>query len=112
VYLENFKSVEDVTSSFTAPEGALKDAEVLLAWYGDGCYCGFAFVLYRKDGKLFEVNGAHCSCFGLEGQWEPEETTWEALAIRHLDGEIDGGNEAQAALMELVKQNLPVAAVA
>ena len=112
MYLENFKSIEDVTCSFHVSGDALKGAEVLIAWYGDGCYCGAAFVLYRKDGKLFEVNGSHCSCYGLEDQWEPEETTWEVLAIRDLRGSYDGGNEAQAALMELVKQNLPVAAVA
>lgn len=56
--------------------------EVLLASYTYESYEGDAFVLFRKDGKLFEVNGGHCSCYGLEGQWEPEETTIEAIEHR------------------------------
>jgi hypothetical protein len=28
------------------------------------------------------VNGSHCSCHGLEGQWEPEETSMKALEHR------------------------------
>lgn len=56
--------------------------EIILAAYGDDNYSGDAFVLFRKDGKLYEVNGSHCSCNGLEGQWEPEETTAEALRHR------------------------------
>lgn len=60
--------------------------ELILAVYGGGSYDGCAFVLYQQHGKLFEVNGAHCSCYGLEEQWEPEETTWEALETRKFSG--------------------------
>lgn len=56
--------------------------DVLFASYTYESYEGDAFVLFRKDGKLFEVNGGHCSCYGLEGQWEPEETTIEAIEHR------------------------------
>lgn len=59
-----------------------QDIDVLFASYTYRDYEGDAFVLFRKDGKLFEVNGGHCSCYGLEGQWEPEETTIEALEHR------------------------------
>lgn len=34
---------------------------------------------------LYEVHGGHCSCYGLEGQWEPERTTVASLRKR-LDG--------------------------
>ena len=64
----------------------LKDCKILLAWYGHGDYDGSAFVLFERDGKLYEVNGGHCSCFGLEGQWEPEETSVEALRHRINEG--------------------------
>lgn len=60
----------------------LEGAEVLFAAYGGRGYEGSAFVLYRKDGKLYEVNGSHCSCNGLEGQWSPEETNLESLKLR------------------------------
>lgn len=38
-------------------------------------YDGSAYVLFEKNNKLFEVYGGHCSCFGLEGQFNPEEIT-------------------------------------
>jgi len=76
-------------------EGVLKDFDgygsesirdtnikILFAAYLYENYSGSAFVLFAKDGKLFEVNGGHCSCYGLEGQWEPEEVVLEELASR------------------------------
>lgn len=62
--------------------------EILLASYSYENYSGDAFVLFRKDGRLYEVNGSHCSCYGLEGQWEPEETTVEALRHRLDAGQL------------------------
>lgn len=68
-----------------------KGAEILLASYGTPSYEGYAFVLFQRDGKLYEVNGSHCSCYGLEGQWDPEETTLEALRHRLDKGELGKG---------------------
>jgi hypothetical protein len=65
--------------------------EILLAYYSYEDYSGEAFVLFRKDGKLFEVNGGHCSCYGLEGQWGPEETTIDALLHRLNSGRLGRG---------------------
>ena len=65
--------------------------EILLASYGTPAYEGYAFVLFRKGGVLYEVNGSHCSCYGLEGQWEPEETTVEALRHRLDHGRLGAG---------------------
>lgn len=58
--------------------------EILLAVYETSTYQGYAFVLFRKDGKLYEVNGSHCSCYGLEGQWTPEETSIPVLKLRDM----------------------------
>ncbi len=74
--------------------------EVLLASYSYENYSGDAFVLFRKGGKLYEVNGGHCSCYGLEGQWSPEETAVDALMHRleagHLGkGDYDGNEFAK-----------------
>lgn len=63
-------------------EGMATDQEVLFAGYQSQDYQGSALVLFSRDGKLYEVHGSHCSCYGLEGQWSPEETTWEAIAMR------------------------------
>ena len=65
-----------------------KDINILLAFYEYEDYSGSAFVLFEKNGKLFEVNGGHCSCYGLEGQWNPEETTKEALLHRIKEGKL------------------------
>lgn len=61
---------------------------ILFATYSYQDYSGDAFVLFERDGKLFEVNGSHCSCYGLEGQFEPEETSVEALAHRLIEGKM------------------------
>lgn len=60
------------------------DGDILLAWYSYEDYSGSAFVLFKKGDDLFEVNGGHCSCNGLEGQWDPKPTTWGALAMRKV----------------------------
>lgn len=105
MFLENFKSSADVIEEYRMQPDALDNAVIYLAWYGYGDYCGSSFVLFEKDGKLYEVNGSHCSCYGLEGQWEPEETSWEALGMRDLTGSDGGAQEAHDALQKLVKEH-------
>lgn len=63
-----------------------KEDNILFASYGCANYSGDAWVLFEREGKLFEVNGGHCSCYGLEGQWEPEEVSLKALEKRLLEG--------------------------
>jgi hypothetical protein len=104
-YIQEFKSIEDVIEQYYAPKDALDGAKVHLAWYGYGHYCGDSLVIFEKNGKLQEVNGSHCSCYGLEGQWEPEETSWEALKLRNICGDYDGSQEAQALLEKLISEN-------
>jgi len=76
---------------FGVTEDVLEGAEILVASYTYEQYSGDAYVLFRRDGKLWEVHGSHCSCHGLESQsyqgnapsqWEPEETTREAILHR------------------------------
>ena len=67
---------------YPLPEDFPSDEEILFAWYDCADYSGSALVVYERDGKLFEVNGSHCSCYGLEEQWKPEETSAEALGMR------------------------------
>lgn len=69
------------------------DEEILLASYATGSYDGDAFVLFERDGKLYEVHGSHCSCHGLEGQWDPEETNWPALHMRNQGYMLDGHDD-------------------
>lgn len=68
-----------------------KNEKIIFASYGYENYSGDAFVLIIVDGKLFEVNGSHCSCYGLEDQWDLEETSLKALKHRIEKGEL--GND-------------------
>lgn len=102
MYADEFKSNEDVASEFSVGKPhytrqvtgedngyteiltLLNDSYVYLAWYDCGGWSGEAWVIYKHKGKLYEVNASHCSCFGLEDQWGPQETSWEAIKIRKL----------------------------
>lgn len=79
---------------------------ILFASYGSDNYCGDAFVLFEKEGKLYEVNAGHCSCYGLEEQFSPEETTLESLRQRLIDGKMGKddyvGNEFADELKEFI----------
>lgn len=91
MYLNDWSESKEVgmCSDFQIEESALDGLNILLATYTYEDYSGDAFVLFEKGGKLFEVNGGHCSCYGLDGQWEPEETTSEALLARLWYGHDD-----------------------
>lgn len=82
IYFGEFHSESDVYGNFCVSEEESKGVEILYATYDCGGYEGDAHVIFRKDDKLYEVNGSHCSCYGLEGQWKPEETTVAALLFR------------------------------
>lgn len=97
MYLNHWGSLEEMKADFwpnysvSEYNGELDGMTVLLASYGSGSYEGDAFVLFQRGGKLYEVNGSHCSCYGLEGQWSPEETTIEELRHRLEEGELGSG---------------------
>jgi len=78
-WLENKSKMSEAIKKY-------EKCNILFASYGTDNYSGDAFVLFERDGKLYEVNGSHCSCFGLEGQFEPEETTLKALEMRLTKG--------------------------
>jgi hypothetical protein len=69
-------------------EDMVKDMDWLFGSYTYESYSGDAFMLFKKDEKIFEVSGGHCSCYGLEGQWKPEETTLETISHRLKIGEL------------------------
>lgn len=88
MYLNDWSEsqAEGMCRDFQVQPSVLDGANVLIASYTYEDYNGSAFVLFEKNGKLFEVNGSHCSCYGLEGQWEPEETTQQAVLLRDFWG--------------------------
>jgi len=82
IFFENFTCVDDIKSSFYISDKDLEGAEIIYAMYDCPQYEGYAHIIYIKDGKLYEVNGSHCSCSGLEDQWKPEETSLSVLMFR------------------------------
>lgn len=87
IYHGLFSSLEDVLNDWTMTaeqKEELKRANVLFAAYDHEGWEGDAFLLYELNGKLYEVNDSHCSCYGLS-DFTPEETSVEALQMRHHD---------------------------
>ncbi|MCY9324031.1 hypothetical protein [Bacillus haynesii] len=95
-------------ADFGITEEDMKGVEVILASYTYEDYEGDAFVLFRKDGKYYEVHGSHCSCYGLEDQWEPEEAVLKELEHRVTEGRFgrnwDGNNSFAKELKLVLKQ--------
>lgn len=76
--LNDFESWEDVLSQYAAGN-EWKEACPLYADYEEGCYEGQSVVVFIHNGKLYFNYGSHCSCYGLESCWEPEEITLTEL---------------------------------
>lgn len=71
--LNGFSDKQDIIQHFDIKDKTfLDDAHILMAIYENEWYEGDAFVLYIKDDQIYEVNGSHCSCYGLEDQWDPD----------------------------------------
>ena len=66
---------------FSGWDGVLSDFEVtgipepefVYALYVMPPYEGDATVIFKDGDGWHQVHGSHCSCFGLEQQWEPDE---------------------------------------
>lgn len=86
VYCGDWECLQDMLNDFQISEDVVQGYDVLYAWYEYENYSGSAFVLLQKDGKFYEVNGGHCSCYGLENQFDLEETSVEALLKRQHYG--------------------------
>ena len=83
IYQENFSSWEDVQNEYGTDES--QPDEVLLAYYSYEDYSGSSVVIYRRGEKYYYNQGGHCSCYGLEEQWNPEEFENESLFLAYLE---------------------------
>jgi hypothetical protein len=73
---EGFENKEDVCSQFNIGDF---DGVIVLAIYDQGSYDGTAEVIYVHGGKFYMASGSHCSCYGLEDQWNPVEMPVEGI---------------------------------
>lgn len=104
VFLHDFTDKDSVIREFNdkfsdepLKTGDYEDINILFASYSYENYSGDAWVLFEKNEELFEVNGSHCSCYGLEEQWEPEKVELKELYNRVINGSFGedhySGNE-------------------
>lgn len=77
LYKGLFNNWGDVLQGFHVPEGLHEQVIPLYATYDCEDYEGSATVVFVEDEKLYSVHGGHCSCNGLEDQFDPEEIPWE-----------------------------------
>lgn len=119
MFLHDWKDsgLEGMKSDFGINDAALEGLTVLLASYTYENYSGDAFVLFERGGQLYEVNGSHCSCYGLseqdysggtDTQWQPEETTAEALRHRLEKGSVGEIADALRKVLDALPSNAGV----
>jgi len=101
--LSGFYDLADLEYEFA--EDDLSHIELHVAIYDMDWYEGSAFVVYRdlRDGKFYEVHGSHCSCFGLEKQWTPEEIHWGAMLMRNTFVRIDRDDPLEKRVRERIE---------
>lgn len=85
-YRESFSDWDDLREKFSNDYSAdnspvpAKEPRYVFAVYDTPPYEGSAEIIYSDDGKkFFMASGSHCSCFGLEGQWQPIEMPLEGI---------------------------------
>lgn len=74
--------------------GKLEPLSILLAYESVGswgCDSSSFFLFKDSSGRLYELHGSHCSCYGFENQFTLEETTIEALRLREEKGHFFTG---------------------
>jgi hypothetical protein len=111
VYHGDFNSWDDVVREFrisSKPPFAPIEPEVIFASYEIDGYEGAAVVVFKmkaEDKKVYYVTGGHCSCHGLEDQWDLTEYDSALQFMAALEKGIGGyTRDADAkALMEFVK---------
>ena len=109
-YFENFSSWSDIQAQFHMEDS--EPEEVLFAIYDTPSYEGYAEVIYRNGDRFYWASGSHCSCYGLEDQWDPEEydaETFLKVFNRNTRWTIDRymSEDIQARIINRVKDFLP-----
>lgn len=106
VFLGDWKSIYQVVKDLE--EAALLNHNIIVAAYYQGCYEGHAYVLAEKDGILWETEGGHCSCNGIEGLWHyATQVNKEYLINRVLRGSFCE-EEVRAAVCDYLKMPQPI----
>jgi len=97
MWLNDWKgfSIEQIEDLFGLSEGELSGINLLLASYSQDDDSSYAFLLYEFNHTLYEINASHDSEIDFNGQWQPEETSYDALRFRLTRGHL-GSKEASS----------------
>lgn len=81
IYTGSFKSKKEIVENFDLDKDLLNDYEVLFAGYDVEEYSGYAVVIlkHKIHKTLHQVFAGRCSCDGLKGKFDIEDTD-----IRHI----------------------------
>lgn len=92
--LEDLKDMSEeevrnhIVEDYEVEHKELDQYDILIAYESVGsfgCDSESFFLLKNKEtGQLFENHASHCSCYGFEYQFEPEETTVAYLQSEHF----------------------------
>ena len=88
IYAGDFSDRADVFGSFAKADDS--DIQILYADYDTPSYEGYATVIYYRTStkKYYETYGSHCSCYGLEGQWDGDEEIVAEELVKRI-GELN-----------------------
>lgn len=87
----------------------LEGYEILIAYEHVGSWgCdSSSYFLMKKGDKYYEFAGGHCSCYGFEGQYDPDEATVEYLNSDRFSfycgGYDDNSDANEKSVREFVK---------
>lgn len=80
VFFGLFSCAQNVFDEYCV--AAREEIVFIYAFYECAGYEGDSFVIFVKGNELYEVHGSHCSCYGLEGCWEPTKVSFQSLMLR------------------------------
>ena len=117
LFLEDLKNMTEIevkqhiVTEYAVNEKTVDKFDILVAYESVGhwgCDSSSYYLLRNKaDGELYEVHGSHCSCYGFEGQFEPEETSVEYLKSDrfrfYTGGYDDNAKENKAMILEFMQ---------
>lgn len=116
LYLEDLSGLSEeevkkhIVSSYEVEQSEIDKYEILVAYESVGSWgCDSSSWILLKEkstGLLFETYGSHCSCYGFEEQFEPEETTVEYLQSDKFYFSCGGYDDNDEEIKRLVKEYL------
>jgi len=71
--------VQDIIYNYQIERMIIDEYQIIIAILNNYGYEEDSYFLLEKNGRLYENFGSHCSCYGFENQFNPEETQIEYL---------------------------------